>query len=94
MIMVPNFSRPFSAFTDGDNNPASFIIGQHYEARDLAIEELFALYKKGVDIEDAEIFYAVLDKHGLTEDGFESEEETIITELRRKIRQWRYSSFR
>ena len=86
MIRIPDFSKPFSAFTHGDNNPASFIIGQHYEARDQAIDELVAKYKQGVDIGDRNIFNSILNKHGLLDDGFESEEEYIIQEVNRRIR--------
>ena len=85
--MIPNFSKPFSAFTHGDNNPASFIIGQHYEARDQAIRKLVDMYFDDYDIEDREIFESVLDRYGLLDDGFESEEEYIIQEVSRQIAQ-------
>lgn len=85
--MIPNFSRPFSAFTNNDNNPASFIIGQHYEARDLAIRKLIDMYFDDYDIEDRDIFESVLHRYGLLDDGFESEEEFIIQEVRRRIKQ-------
>lgn len=84
--MIPNFSKPFSAFTEGDNNPASFIIGQHYEARDLAIRKLVDLYYDDYDIEDEELFNATLARYGLLEDGFCSEENYIIQEVGRIIR--------
>jgi hypothetical protein len=84
--MIPSFKKPFSAFTDGDNNPASFIIGQHYEARDLAINRLVGLYKQGIDIGDRDIFNSVLARYGLLDDGFCSEEEHIINEVNRRLR--------
>ena len=86
MITAPDFSHPFSAFTHSTNNPASFIIGQHYEAVDQAIEELWEMHQEGINIDDPDIFYSVLDKHSLDDDGFELEEEAIVQELNRRIR--------
>lgn len=83
--MIPNFKQPFSAFTDGDNNPASFIIGQHYEARDLAIKRLVDMYHDDIDISDRDIFNSVLARYGLFKDGFCSEEEYIIKEVSRRL---------
>jgi hypothetical protein len=84
--MIPNFKKPFSAFTDGDNNPASFIIAQHYEARDLAIKRLVSMYEDDYDIADREVFNSVLETYGLLNDGFESEEEYIVKEVGRRLR--------
>ena len=84
--MIPDFSKPFSAFTNGDKNPASFIIGQHYEARDLAIKKLIDMYNDDYDITDKKIIHEVLERYGLIDDGFESEEEYIIQEAMRRIR--------
>ena len=61
-------------------------IAQHYEARDLAIEHLVALYKEGYDIEDPVLFNAALRRYGLLKDGFDSETEYIIAEVARRIR--------
>lgn len=83
--MIPNFKQPFSAFVNGDNNPASFIIGQHYEAVDLAINKLVDLYHDDFDIEDRCIFDSVLARYGLLDDGFESEEKYIIEKVRERI---------
>lgn len=84
--MMPNFKKPFSAFTDGDNNPASFIIGQHVEARDLAIKRLVEMYNNGIDIGDRDIFNSVLARYGLLNNGFCSEEEYIIDAVNRRLR--------
>ena len=59
---------------------------QHIEARDLAIKQLVSLYRTGVDIGDREIFNSVMARYGLLRDGFESEEQYIITEVNRRIR--------
>jgi hypothetical protein len=83
--MVPNFKQPFSAFTMGDNNPASFAIAQHYEARDLAIKRLVDLYFDDYDISDRRVFNAVLNHYGLIDDGFESEEDYIIQKVEELI---------
>jgi hypothetical protein len=84
--MIPNFSTPFSAFTHGDNNPASFAIAQHYHDRDAAIEELVELYKQHIDIGHPDVFNAVLAKHNMGSDGFEDEDEYIIAEVGKRIR--------
>ena len=84
--MIPNFKQPFSAFTNGNNNPASFAIGQHYEARDLAIKRLVEMYFDDFDIGDRELFNSILAHYGLLEDGFCSEEDYIIQEVGRRIR--------
>lgn len=76
--MIPDFSKPFSAFTDGDRNPASYIIGQHYEAVDRVIDHLIKLYDQKIDIGDENMFNAVMARYGLLGDGFESEKEYII----------------
>ena len=84
--MIPNFSKPFSAFTEGDGNPASFIIGQHYEARDLAIRKLVDLYYDYYDIGDRSLFNSVLARYGLLDDGFNSEEDYIIEQVNKEIK--------
>ena len=83
--MIPNFSKPFSAFTAGDKNPASFIIGQHYESVDLAINKLVDLYHDDFDIADPAIFNATLARYGLYGDGFESEVQYIIEQVGKRI---------
>ena len=84
--MIPNFHQPLSAFYATDNNPASFTIGQHYEARDLAIRRLVEMYFDDFDINDRRIFNAVLNEYGLLDDGFCSEEEYIIREVNKQIK--------
>jgi hypothetical protein len=61
-------------------------IAEHYEARDLAIRKLIDLYNDDYDISDRELFNAVLERHGLLEDGFCSEEDYIMQEVERRIR--------
>ena len=84
--MIPNWSKPFSAFTEGDNNPASFMIGQHYENRDKAIAKLVQLYREHVDIGHPDVFNAVLAEFDLGADGFPDEDEYIIEEVRKELR--------
>lgn len=84
--MIPNFSTPFSAFTHGDNNPASFAIAQHYQDRDAAIDELVALYQQHIDIGHPDVFNAVLAKHNMGSDGFEDEDDYIIEKVTERIR--------
>lgn len=84
--MSLDFKQPFSAFSDGDKNPASFIVGQHYEARDLAIRKLIELYHDGVDVNDPEIFTATLARYGLLGDGFDSTSREIVNEVNRRLR--------
>lgn len=84
--MIPNFSKPFSAFTDGDRNLASCVIGQHYEAIDRAIDHLIKLYDQRIDIGDEDIFNAVMARYGLFGDGFESEKEYIIKRVSEILR--------
>lgn len=83
--MMPNFKKPFSAFIEGDKNSASFATGQHYEALDLAIEQLVALYKNGYDIEDEDLFNTTLARYGLLNNGFCSEEDYIVEEVVKRI---------
>lgn len=67
-------------------NPIEMAVKEHYEARELAIKKLVDMYNDDYDIEDRKIFNAVLDRYGLLEDGFSSEEEYIIKEVARRIR--------
>ena len=83
--MIPNFKAPFSAFTANDNNPASFVIGHHYEAVSGAIDRLVDMYNDDIDIGDRQIFNSVLKHYGLLDDGFCSEEAYIIEEVKRRI---------
>ena len=82
-----NFSKPFSAFTEGDRNTASFAIAQHYQARDMVIRRLVDLHKDDFDINDNDLFYSVLDQYGLLEDGFalETDIDYIVKEVNKRI---------
>lgn len=82
-----NTRQPFSAFTNGDHNAYSYAIGQHYEARDLAIKRLIDMYFDDYDIEDREVFNSVLKAYGLLDDGFNSEEEYIIQAVGKGLRE-------
>lgn len=64
-------------------NPA---IAEHHQARDLAIRKLIDMAKDDYDITDKSLIHSVLASYGLLDDGFESEEESIIQEVIRRIR--------
>lgn len=66
--------------------PINFAVMQHYENVEKAIKYLIDLYYDDVDIEDLEVFNAVLKRYGLYEDGFESEVEYIIQEVTKRIK--------
>ena len=69
--MIPNPKDSLSAFSKtGNYNPMSFAIGEHYEARDAAIRKLVELYHSGYDLNDNDLFYSVLSRYGILEDGF------------------------
>jgi hypothetical protein len=59
---------------------------QHHENVDRAIRFLVDLHKDDVDISDERIFYQVLDKYNLLDDGFTAEEDYIIKEVSKRIR--------
>ena len=59
---------------------------QHHENVDRAIRFLVDLHKDDVDISDERIFYSVLDKYNLLDDGFTAEEDYIIKEVSKRIR--------
>lgn len=67
-------------------DPMSMAIAEHYKAHDLAIKKLIDLYNDDYDISDRELFNAVLERYGLLEDGFCSEEDYIMQEIERRIR--------
>ena len=84
--MVPNFKHPFSAFTHADYNPASFIIAQHYESVEGAVNYLVDLYFDDVDINDPDILKEVLERYGLDDDGFELEITNFVNMVNRELR--------
>ena len=56
-------------------------VADHYANVDRAIRFLVDLHKDDVDISDERIFYQVLDKYNLLDDGFTVEENYIIKEV-------------
>ena len=67
-------------------NALNLAIAEHHEAVDLAIKRLIDMHNDDYDIGDRDIFNSVLASYGLLEDGFCSEEEHIIQEVRKRIR--------
>lgn len=76
--MIPQHTRNIAAGT-------AYAILQHHENVDNAIAYLIDLYHDDVDIGDRKIFNSVMEKYGLLDDGFCSEEEYIIKEVRKRI---------
>ena len=66
-------------------NPFNMAIAQHYENVDNAINYLVGLWDDDVDIREANVFYSVLERYGLNDDGFESEVAYIKDEVNRRI---------
>jgi 2-hydroxychromene-2-carboxylate isomerase len=60
-------------------------IAQHFENVDSAINYLVGLYKDDVDITDKKVFNKVMRRYGLNDDGFESERDYIMSEVKRRI---------
>lgn len=83
--MSTDFTNPFSAFTSGVSNMASYAIGQHYEARDLAIERLVEMHYDDFNITDPKILKSVLKMYGLSSNGFCSEASSILQEAKRRV---------
>ena len=84
--MIPDFSRPLSAFACDYSNPASCIMGQHYGAIDRAIDRFVTLYKEGYDICDEDLFNATLARYGLLGDGFNAERDYILEQVGKELR--------
>lgn len=70
-----------------NSNIPSFAIEQHYEARDRVVRRLVDLYKDDFDINDNDLFYAVLDQCGFSRDGFDfqSDIDYIVKEVNKRI---------
>jgi 2-hydroxychromene-2-carboxylate isomerase len=66
-------------------NVLNMAIAQHFENVDSAINYLVGLYKDDVDITDKNVFNKVMRRYGLNDDGFESERDYIMSEVKRRI---------
>lgn len=67
-------------------NIFNMAIAQHYQNVDNAIAYLTDLYKDDVDITERRVFNAVMKRYGLLDDGFESEQEYIKEEVKRRLK--------
>ena len=67
-------------------NVFNMAIAQHYQNVDNAIAYLTDLYNDDVDITDIRVFNSVMQRYGLLDDGFESEQEYIKEEIKRRIK--------
>ena len=66
-------------------NVLNMAIAQHFENVDSAINYLVGLHKDDVDITDKNVFNKVMRRYGLNDDGFESERDYIMSEVKRRI---------
>ena len=64
-------------------NPA---VAQHYSSVDLAIRKLVDMYEDDYDIFNETLINSVLARYGLLDDGFCSEREHIIEEVKKRIK--------
>lgn len=67
-------------------NILNMAIAEHYEKVDNAINYLIDLYYDDCDITNPILFNQVMARYGLNDDGFESEREYIMQEIKRRIR--------
>lgn len=58
---------------------------EHYEARDRAIERLVQLKNDDFNIEDEVIIDSIMERYGLTHDGFPSEKQYILQEALKRV---------
>ena len=80
-----NMSSPFSTFTKGDGNVASFAIAQRQANIDNAIAYIIGLYDDDIEVlEDIEIFRSIIKKYNLTNIS-RSEEEFIIEAVLKSV---------
>lgn len=66
-------------------NILNMAIAEHYGNVDNAINYLIGLYYDDCDITNSILFNQVMARYGLNDDGFESEREYIMQEVKRRI---------
>jgi hypothetical protein len=66
-------------------NPINFAIAEHYSNVEGAINYLVGLYEDDVDVFDPFVIDGVMRRYGLTTDGFASERQHIVEEVRKRI---------
>lgn len=64
----------------------NYALMHHYERLDAAIEELADLWRQGVDVNDNDIYYEVLERNGLLNDGFTLDHDEIAQQVNRRLK--------
>ena len=64
----------------------NYALLEHYERIDAAVKELADLWHLGVDVNDNDIYYKVLERHGLLNDGFTLDHNEIAQQVNRRLR--------
>lgn len=64
----------------------NYALMHHYECVDAAVKELADLWHQGVDVNDNDIYYEVLERHGLLNDGFTLDHDEIARQVNRRLR--------
>ena len=64
----------------------NYALMEHYERIDAAVEELADLWHLGVDVNDNDIYYKVLERNGLLNDGFTLDHDEIARQVNRRLR--------
>lgn len=62
-----------------------YALMDHYARVDAAVKELANLYYQGTDINDNDVYYGVLARNGLLNDGFILDHEDLIKQVNRRI---------
>lgn len=64
----------------------NYALMHHYERIDAAVKELADLWHQGVDVNDNNIYYEVLERNGLLNDGFTLDHDEIARQVNRRLR--------
>lgn len=63
----------------------NYALMDHYKRIDAAVKELADLWRQGVDVNDNNIYYEVLARNGLLNDGFTLNHEDLVKQVNRRI---------
>lgn len=63
-----------------------YALMEHYERVDAAVEELADLWHQGIDVNDNDIYYEVLERNGLLNDGFTLDHDEIARQVNRRLK--------
>ena len=62
-----------------------YALMEHYKRVDAAVEELTDLWHQGIDVNDNDIYYEVLERNGLLNDGFTLDHDEIARQVNRRL---------